>query len=123
MDTMGLAETGGEAKNMKDTEERGTVAETVDHCAVCAGAQGPDHRHACASCGADAGTGALVVGVDGEDKEFYCNRFCIYEVDPDHPLVSDVTSEQWERERERREVERDMRLLKQRAAEVGVPWN
>lgn len=53
----------------------------IDHCNVCAGAQGPDHKHVCNNCGGDADTGgstksALVYGGDGEDKRFYCDGYC-----------------------------------------------
>ena len=96
--------------------------QVVDTCPTCAGAQGPNHNHICRNCGYDAGAKALVVGDDSTEKVFYCSKFCIYDENPDHPLVSDVPAERWEVERVKREVQRDMRLLKQRAEKAGVAW-
>ena len=52
-----------------------------DLCGICAGVQDKDHRHVCSYCGDDADEGghigtALVYGVDGEDKRFYCDEYC-----------------------------------------------
>lgn len=108
------------SRESSDTDVNSNWA--VDTCPTCAGVQGPDHNHVCTNCGYDAGARALVVGDDGTDKEFYCSKFCIYDKNPDHPLVSDVPAERWEVERIKREVQRDMRLLRQRAEKAGVAW-
>ncbi len=48
-----------------------------DTCKVCAGVQTPSHKHVCDTCGRDAGNAALVKGVDGEVKRFYCDKYCM----------------------------------------------
>jgi hypothetical protein len=48
-----------------------------DTCDICAGVQGPGHRHVCALCGADAGARALVVGDDSTENKFYCDQYCL----------------------------------------------
>lgn len=48
----------------------------ADLCAICAGEQGPGHKHICDHCGRDAGSRALVYGADGEEKRFYCDKYC-----------------------------------------------
>lgn len=52
-----------------------------DQCKVCAGEQGPDHRHVCAFCAGDADQGgststAIYYGSDDEEKRFYCDSYC-----------------------------------------------
>lgn len=104
------------------TNDEAVEIEATDTCHICAGDLGPNHNHECKVCGYDAGASALVVGNDDTENEFYCSRFCIYEDDPNHPLVADVSPERWEVERGKREVQRDMRVLKQRAEKAGVAW-
>lgn len=85
----------------------------IDHCSVCAGEQGPDHRHTCGFCDADAGSRALVVGSDDEPKRFYCDQWC---------KASGEGEALGDRDSDLREVVAAARKLKHRASELGLDW-
>lgn len=99
-----------------------TVA-VEDSCLQCKGVQGPDHRHTCAACGADPGPSVLSIGDDStEDPVLVCDRFCLHEIDPDNEILSDVDPARWDQDRMKKKLQQEMRSLKQRAVEVGLPW-
>ena len=76
-----------------------------DMCAICAGIQGPDHRHLCDRCGKDAGSSALVAGHDGVENTFYCDAYCMG--DPADEVVGLVQA---------------ARAIRHQLAEAGIPW-
>lgn len=94
-----------------------------DLCTSCKQVEGPNHEHVCPGCGAVTGPSALIYGGDDEPNPIIvCDRFCLHEFQPDHPSLADVSEEEWEQGREKRLVQQEMNVLKQRAAKVGLPW-
>lgn len=86
---------------------------STDTCSVCAGTQGPDHKHICNFCGADAGLRSLVVGGDDEPKRFYCDSYCKQAGEGEELGAEDAA---------RRDVVVTARKLKVKASELGVDW-
>ena len=100
------------------------TATVEDSCVQCKDALGPDHQHTCAACGADPGPSVLVIGDDStEHPVLVCNRFCLHEIDPDNEILTDVDPARWAQDRVKKKLQQEMRSLKQRAVEVGLPWN
>jgi hypothetical protein len=80
----------------------------ADTCNVCAGEQGPDHRHICALCGADAGAKALVVGDDSTENRFYCDQYCL---DGGEGTVDEVAR-----------LVLDARSIRMKLTAAGIDW-
>lgn len=69
--------------------------------------------HPCSYCGADADTGgsvrnAIVYGVDGEEKRYYCDRYC---ADGGEGVADKATS-----------LVLDARKIKVELAALGIDW-
>ena len=94
-----------------------------DRCVSCKQVEGPNHEHICPGCQAVTGPSALIFGDDSTEHPIVvCDRFCLHEFQPDHPLLADVPEEVWEAGREKRLVKQEMNALKQKATKVGLPW-
>lgn len=65
--------------------------------------------HRCDACGSNADYPISV------DSKFYCDKFCLYSKQPDHPLLSTVDAK-------RADIVARIRALKQEAQEAGITW-
>lgn len=65
--------------------------------------------HKCDACGRNADYPISV------DSKFYCDKYCLYSKQPDHPSLSTLDSK-------RADILTRMRALRQEAQEAGVAW-